>query len=48
MRAGLRNSLAKPVTLALTGPGGGSWILDPGDKLITVTGRRSRSTAFNT
>ena len=37
MQASIRDSLAKPVTLALTGPGGGTWILDPGDKLITVT-----------
>jgi hypothetical protein len=37
MQASLRYSLAKPVTLILSGPGGGSWILDPGDKLITVT-----------
>jgi uncharacterized protein (TIGR03083 family) len=37
MQAGIRDSLAKPVTLTLTGPGGGTWILDPGDKLITVT-----------
>jgi uncharacterized protein (TIGR03083 family) len=37
MQPGIRDSLAKPVTLALTGPGGGTWILDPGDKLITVT-----------
>ena len=37
MQAGIADSLAKPVTLALTGAGGGTWTLDPGDKLITVT-----------
>ena len=37
MQAGIRDSLAKPVTLALTGPGGGAWLLDPGTELITVT-----------
>jgi hypothetical protein len=37
MQAGIRDSLAKPVTLALTGPGGGAWQLDPGTELITVT-----------
>lgn len=36
-RAYIRDSLAKPVTLTLSGPGGGSWILDASDKLITVT-----------
>ena len=37
MQAGIRDSLAKPVTLALTGPGGGAWLLDPDTELITVT-----------
>jgi uncharacterized protein (TIGR03083 family) len=37
MQAGIRESLAKPVTLALSGPGGGTWTLEPGDKLIKVT-----------
>jgi uncharacterized protein (TIGR03083 family) len=37
MQAGLRDSLAKPVMLVLTGPGGGAWQLDPGTALITVT-----------
>jgi hypothetical protein len=37
MQAGIRDSLAKPVTLALTGPGGGTWLLDPETELITVT-----------
>jgi len=37
MQASIWDSLAKPVTLTLSGPGGGTWILDPGDKLITVT-----------
>src|SRR5262249_61514041 len=37
MQASIRDSLAKPVTLQLDGPGGGTWILQPGDKLVTVT-----------
>ena len=37
MQAGIRDSLAKPVTPALTGPGGGAWLLDPDTELITVT-----------
>jgi Mycothiol maleylpyruvate isomerase N-terminal domain len=37
MQAGIRDSLAKPVTLALTGPGGGAWLLDPDTELISVT-----------
>jgi uncharacterized protein (TIGR03083 family) len=37
MQNGIRLSLAKPVTLVLTGPGGGRWRLDPADALITVT-----------
>jgi uncharacterized protein (TIGR03083 family) len=37
MQAGIRDSLAKPITLVLTGPGGGAWQLDPGDTLITVS-----------
>jgi hypothetical protein len=37
MQAGIRDNLAKPVTLALTGPGGGAWLLDPDTELITVT-----------
>ena len=37
MQAGIRDSLAKPVTLVLTGPGGGAWQLDPGAALIAVT-----------
>jgi uncharacterized protein (TIGR03083 family) len=37
MQAGIRGALAKPVTLALTGPGGGDWQLDPSDELIAVT-----------
>jgi hypothetical protein len=37
MQAGIRDSLVKPVTLTLSGSGGGTWILDPGDTLITVT-----------
>jgi uncharacterized protein (TIGR03083 family) len=37
MQAGIRDSLAKPVTLVLTGPGGGAWQLGPGTALITVT-----------
>lgn len=36
IQASIRDSLAKPVTLTLSGPGGGTWILDPDDKLITV------------
>jgi hypothetical protein len=37
MQVGIRDSPARPVTLTLSGPGGGTWILDPCDKLITVT-----------
>jgi uncharacterized protein (TIGR03083 family) len=37
MQASIRDSLSKPVTLALTGPGGGAWLLDPAAELITVT-----------
>lgn len=37
MQAGIRDSLAKPVTLVLTGPGGGAWQLDPSTELIAVT-----------
>jgi hypothetical protein len=37
MQASIRDRLAKPVTLTLAGPGGGTRILDPGDKLITVS-----------
>jgi hypothetical protein len=37
MQARIRDSLPKPVTLVLTGPGGGAWQLDPGTELITVT-----------
>jgi hypothetical protein len=29
MQAGIRNTLAMPVTLALADAGGGTWILDP-------------------
>src|SRR5260370_37926714 len=29
MQASIWDSLAKPVTLTLSGPGGGTWILDP-------------------
>ena len=45
MQAGIRDSLAKPVTLALTGPGGGAWLLDPGSELITVTATESENDA---
>jgi uncharacterized protein (TIGR03083 family) len=37
MQARIRDSLANPVTLVLTGPGGGAWQLDPGTELIAVT-----------
>jgi hypothetical protein len=37
MQAGIRDSLAKPVTLVHTGPGGGAWQLDPSTELIAVT-----------
>jgi uncharacterized protein (TIGR03083 family) len=37
MQAGIRESLSKPVALVLTGPGGGTWSLEPGDTLINVT-----------
>lgn len=37
MQASIRDSLAKPVTLQLGAPGGGTWVLAPADKLITVT-----------
>lgn len=37
MQPRLRSSLGKPLTLVLTGPGGGTWSIDPGDTAITVT-----------
>ncbi|MFJ1549698.1 SCP2 sterol-binding domain-containing protein [Streptomyces sp. NPDC088246] len=37
MQPGLVDRLAKPIRLTLTGPGGGGWMLDPGQGQITVT-----------
>src|ERR1700721_639164 len=45
MQAGIRDSPAKPVTLALTGPGGGAWLLHPGSELMTVTANGSENAA---